>query len=436
MEAMPSPAGALQGVARLALRRAGATARSAAARGLVRGLAVVGDPIAQLASMRSADDVYSVYERVRAQGPVARSRLGALAVTSRTLCEQVLREPAFSVQSRADESGRPTGLGPLEGSFLELDPPDHTRLRRIAAPAFRPRTVRSSADRIEAILHRVLDRVAGRARFDLVADVAAPFPITVIAELMGVPVDDPDRFAHLGHVVGQALDGVASTAQAEQLHRASLELAELFTGLAGDRGRSPAQDDVVGLLAAAWHDGRTTRAEYLSSCSLLLLAGFETTVNLIGNSVTALQRDRRLWESVVADPSLAAAVVEETLRHDPPVQLTSRIAGADVELAGHGVRRGSYVLTLLGAAGRDPQVYRQPDVFRLDRRGEPEHLAFSSGIHYCLGAPLARLEGEIAVRVLAQRLPDLRVADRPRRRAGVTLRGYESIPVASAWPAS
>ena len=435
MEAMPATNDGLQRVARLALRRAGALARLAATRGVVRGLALVGDPIAQLASLRPTDDVYRAYERVRSQGPLATSRLGAMAVTSRELCEKVLREPSFSVQSRAAESGRPTGLGPLDGSFLELDPPDHTRLRRIAAPAFRPRAVRSSADRIEAIMHRVLDRVAGRPRFDLVADVAAPFPITVIAELMGVPVDDPDRFAHLGHVVGQALDGVASTAQAEELHRVSLELAELFTGLAGERTRS-SSDDVVGLLADAWREGRTTRAEYISSCSLLLLAGFETTVNLVGNGVAALHRDRRLWEAVVGDPGLAPAVVEETLRHDPPVQMTSRIAGADVELAGRPVRRGSYVLTLLAAAGRDPQVYRRPAMFRLDREGEPEHLAFSSGIHYCLGAPLARLEGEIAFRVLAQRLPDLRLAGRPRRRGGITLRGYDSLPVASAWPAA
>jgi cytochrome P450 len=177
-----------------------------------------------------------------------------------------------------------------------------------------------------------------------------------------------------------------------------------------------------------------TRDEYVSSCSLLLLAGFETTVNLVGNGIAALLRDQRLWRDLVTDPSLAPRVVEETLRYDSPVQMTSRIAGADVELAGRPVPRGSYVLTLLAAAGRDPLVYHEPAVFRLDRDAEPEHLAFSGGIHYCLGAPLARLEGEIAFRALAQRLPDLRLAGRPRRRPGVTLRGYESLPVSSSWP--
>jgi cytochrome P450 len=247
-------------------------------------------------------------------------------------------------------------------------------------------------------------------------------------------VDDPDRFAHLGSVVGLALDGVASTAQAEQLHRVSVELAELFVRLADERARKPA-DDVVGLLAAAWQEGRMSRAEYISSCSLLLLAGFETTVNLVGNGMAALLHDRRLWRGLVADPGLAPRVVEETLRQDPPVQMTSRIAGADVELAGRPVPTGSYLLVLLAAAGRDPQVYRDPGAFRLDREDEPEHLAFSGGIHYCLGAPLARLEGEVAFRALAQRVPDLVLAGRGRRRPGITLRGYERLPVTASWPA-
>jgi cytochrome P450 len=416
---------------RSAVVRARALFRRVGADGAVRLLAATGDPIAELATLRDSARAYGVYERIRARGPVTVSRLGAIGLTSHELCAEVLRRPEFGVHARS--GGGWPGLGPLAGSLLELDPPDHTRLRRIAAPAFRPREIRAWAPRIETVLHGILDRIAGRPSFDLATDVAAPFPIAVIAELMGVPVDDPDRFAHLGSVVGLALDGVTSATQMNQLARASAELVDLFTRLARERDRQPG-DDVVGRLATAWRDGRMSREEYVSSCSLLLLAGFETTVNLLGNGVVALQRDRSLWRDLVAEPGLAPRVVEETLRFDPPVQMTSRVAGADVEIGGRPVPAGSYILALLAAAGRDPDLYREPTRFRLDRDGEPEHLAFSGGIHYCLGAPLARLEGEVAFRGLAERLPDLRLARPLRRRSGLTLRGYESLPVSSSWP--
>ena len=414
---------------REAARRAGLGVRLALQRGAVRGLALTGDPVAQLAKLQPGDDAYAVYERVRARGPVARSPLGAFAVTSHDLCSQVVKDPMFGVHHRGDVAS----VSPIDGSFLDLDPPDHTRLRRIAAPAFRPRAMREQADRVEAVMHEVLDRVAGRRRLDLVADVAAPFPIAVIAGLMGVPLDDPARLASLGEVVGQALDGISSVTQFSQLQQVSADLAELFTSLAEERGDDPG-DDVVGRLTRAWRQGETTRAEYVASCNLLLLAGFETTVNLVGNAVTALLRDRTLWEQLVADPALAPRVVEETLRHDPPVQMTSRIASEAVELGGVTVPPGGYVLVLLAAAGRDRSAHTDADSFRLDREGEPEHLAFSGGIHYCLGAPLARLEGEVALRVLAQRLPDLQLAGRATRRPGITLRGYRSLPVTTAWP--
>jgi len=421
------------GAVEAGLRRARTAGLLAAQRTAVRGMALAGDPVARMATMPADGDVYGQYERIRERGPIARSRLGALALTSRDLCDEVLRNPAFGVRARAatseSEGTAELGLGPLEGSFLGLDPPDHTRLRRIASPAFRPRAVRGAAVRVEATLHRILDALEGRDRFDLVADLAQPFPVAVIADLMGVPLDDPARFAHLGQVVGQALDGVVSLRQAAELRRASAEMAALFGGLAEQRAREPS-DDVVGVLAAAVADGRMTRAEYVASCSLLFLAGFETTVNLVGNAVAALQHDRELWERLVAEPALAPVVVEETLRHDPPVQMTSRIAMADSTIGGRPVPRGSYVLALLAAAGRDPQVYREPGRFSLDRAGEPEHLAFSGGVHYCLGAPLARLEGEVVLRVLAERLPGLHPAGRSTRRAGVTLRGDASYPVA------
>src|SRR3954469_7161085 len=276
------------GAVEAGLRRARTAGLLAAQRTAVRGMALAGDPVARMATMPADGDVYGQYERIRERGPIARSRLGALGLASRDLCDEVLRNPAFGVRARAatseSEGTAELGLGPLEGSFLGLDPPDHTRLRRIASPAFRPRAVRGAAVRVEATLHRILDTLEGRDRFDLVADLAQPFPVAVIADLMGVPLDDPARFAHLGQVVGQALDGVGSPQQVARLRHVSATLAELFTGLAEHHGTDPG-DDVVGRLTRAWREGLTSREEYVASCNLLLLAGFETTVNLVGNAV-------------------------------------------------------------------------------------------------------------------------------------------------------
>src|SRR5919202_1439951 len=203
-----------------ATRRLALEARLTLQRVAVRGLAVVGDPVAQLAQLRPRDDAYAVYARIREQGPVTTSRLGAYAVTSHELCSRIVRDPAFGVQARSAARGAEFSIGPLAGSFLELDPPDHSRLRRI----------------------------------DLVAAVATPFPVSVIARLMGVPLDDPARFAHLGEVVGQALDGVNDVRQAARLRQISTALAELSSGLADQRGDEPG-DDVVGRLAQAWRTG-------------------------------------------------------------------------------------------------------------------------------------------------------------------------------------
>jgi cytochrome P450 len=407
-----------------------------ARRAALRVLAISGDPVAAFVAARPRDDVYAVYEKIRARGPVVSSRIGVHALTSRDLCDRVLRDPRFGVQ---DGEGRPLGYdqltadagGPLQGSFLELDPPDHTRLRRLAAPAFRPRLIRGYADRVEAVAHRLLDDLEDRDEFDLVADFASPFPITVISDLLGIPDVDIARFARFGRLVGQALDGVTSVRNADAVRAASHELGELFTQLAAARRAQPT-DDVLSMLTAAEAQGAMTAPELVSTSGMLLVAGFETTVNLIGNGVAALMADRTGWLRLVADPSLATRLVEETLRYDPPVQATARMASVDLELGGRRLPAGSVVLPILAAANRDPDAYRDPARFDLDREGEPEHLSFSSGIHYCLGAPLARLEGEVAFRALAQRLPGLRAAWGARRRRGSTIRGYSTFPVTRA----
>ncbi len=399
----------------------------------LRLLAGTGDPLARLLVGRPGDDPYPLYERLRAEGRIPRSSTGIRAVTSHADCHAVLRDPRFGVR---DAAGRPVGYdgltaaaqGPLDGSFLEMDPPDHGRLRRLAAPAFRPRLVRDQGGPVRAAAEALLDRAPAEGPFDLMSDFAVPLPIAVISDLLGIPEPDRARFATIGTLVGQSLDSVRSAQQARELHRAGRELAALFARLAAERRAEP-RDDVLSLLAAAQDEERITADELVSLCGLLLVAGFETTVNLVGNGVAAMLADPGRWEEVVGDPALAAAAVEETLRFDPPVQLTLRIAHEDVDAGGEQLAAGTLVAPMLAAAGRDPEVYREPARFDLHRSGEPEHLAFSSGIHYCLGAPLARLEAETAFALLAERLPGLRPAGRPVRRAGTTIRGFASFPV-------
>jgi cytochrome P450 len=229
-------------------------------------------------------------------------------------------------------------------------------------------------------------------------------------------------------LVGQSLDGVRNVRQARDLRQARRDLETLFLRLAAERRREP-RDDVISLLATAEQDGRLAARDLVATCGLLLVAGFETTVNLIGNGLAALQRGRGQWEAMVADPGRAEAVVEEALRFDPPVQVTVRMTREDLELDGVQLAQGTVLVLMLAAANRDPVAYTQPDRFDPDRSGEPEHLAFSSGIHYCLGAPLARLEGAIAFRTLAERWPDLTVLPGGRRRPGTTIRGFATLPV-------
>ncbi|HZA03266.1 MAG TPA: cytochrome P450 [Propionibacteriaceae bacterium] len=400
---------------------------------VVNALAGAGDPMARVLSGSPRTDVYADYERIRARGDLAAWRLGVHSVVSREKAEEILRDPRFGVQPTAELTPSRFDLaqGPLSGSFLELDPPRHTRLRRLTAPAFRPRLIRDFTPVVEQVLTEVLDRLEGRDRFDLMTDLADVFPIAVISRLLGIPEADAGHFSRIGALVGQSLDGVRTVRQAQQLRAASRELAVLFRRLADERRREP-QDDVISLLATAEAGGELTAEDLVATCGLLLVAGFETTVNLIGNAVVALHAEPEAWSRLVADPGLAEAAAEEALRFEPPVQLTVRFAREDVELDGHRLPRATVLAVLLAAANRDPAAYADPGRFRLDRQGEPEHLAFSSGIHYCLGAPLARLEGPLALRALAERWPDLTLLPGARRRTGTTIRGYASLPVGTS----
>ena len=382
------------------------------------------DPMSRLHLRAGRDNPYAIYDRMRAQGTIVATRLGNWATTSHAICNTVLRDRRFGVRSA--ELTVADAPDEFDMSFLDQDPPDHTRLRRLAQPAFSPKHMAGWRPRIEATVDGLLDRAAGE--FDLVSAYAAPLPIAVITDLLGVPDANAERFSRYGTVIGSALDGIHSLTHAARLQAANNELRVLFEELFALRRVAPA-DDIVSRLVAAEGDQIQPR-EMLPMCVLLLVAGFETTVNLVGNAVNALLDHPAQWADLCADPAgLAAAAIEETLRWDPPVQRTARCALDDLELDGQLVRRGQFVVTLLAAANRDPAVYRDADAFDIHRVPEADHLAFSSGIHYCVGQPLARLEATIALQKLAERRPDLRRAGALKRRTSSIVRGPIRLPV-------
>ncbi|KOX07887.1 cytochrome P450 [Nocardiopsis sp. NRRL B-16309] len=402
-------------------------ARLRLARGASWVAAQRGDHPSRLLHWPWRENPYPTYARLRAQGPVATSSLGFLSANSHTAVREVLR-------------GRDFGVGPPEGfaspaqfrsvglSFLQMDPPEHTRLRALARPAFTPRRMRGYAEEIEKITAELLDRALAPGGFDLMADFAQKLPIAVISRLLGVPERDDAEFVRIGNLLGGALDGAQSARHLRQIQDASAELDVMFERLMAERRRDP-REDVVSALVADTDAGRMSAAEMRDMCRLLLLAGFETTVNLIGNGMMALLRHRDQWERLVADPGLAGRAVEEVLRFDSPVQLTGRWARTDTVVDGVRVRRGGQVMVLIGSANRDSAHFADPDRFDITRTGAGDHLAFSGGEHYCLGAPLARLEGQIALRALAERAPGLRPTAMPTRRRTLTVRSLSAFPV-------
>ncbi|SHN88295.1 hypothetical protein SAMN05660350_04444 [Geodermatophilus obscurus] len=388
-------------------------------------------------------DPHQVHEQLRARGPLVSSALGPLT-TSHAVASEVLRSDRFGVGfdwSAAPGPARwalafgddPAATGVAEPpSMLVVDPPDHTRYRRLVGRAFTPRATTAAEPMVRRVTDTLLDALEPAAArgdpVDLVAAFAAPLPVLVIADLLGVPTDRQEDFLRWGAAAAATLDPGLPLRRFLAADRAIRALHDFLAGHFAGLRREPGEDLVSRLVAASDEDALTDR-ELHATVLLLLGAGFETTVNLLGNAVVLLDAHRDQRNALLADPTGWPNAVEEVLRFDSPVQITGRTVRADTELAGVPVRPGSRVTLLLGAANRDPDVFADPGRFDVSRGNARDHLAFSAGVHYCVGAGLARLEAAVALRALTERFPGLRVTGRPVRRDLQTLRGFEHLPV-------
>ena len=383
-------------------------------------------------------DPYPIYARLRTEAPVHHSPVGVWLVLGYDEAVRILRDhDNFSVDhsNRLDPGSSGESLGPtsaergMENIMLFKDPPDHTRLRGLVNRAFTPRVVDSMKARIVEIVDDLIDAVEERGEMDVIADFAYPLPVTVIAEMLGIPDEDREGFKRWSRQIAPILDPVISDEVFYQVAEAGLGLAVYFDELVAKRREAPGDDLITELIHAEEAGDRLTPEELRATLILLLVAGHETTMNLIGNGTLALLRNPGEMERLRTEPALAKTATDELLRYDGSVHLTARTATSDVEIGGVTIAKGEMAMVILGAANRDPAQFPDPD--RLDVGRDPNrHLAFSAGGHFCVGATLARAEGQVAFETLARRLPRMRLADpNPAYRATITLRGLQSLPV-------
>lgn len=397
-----------------------------------------------LLAQETKRDPAAFFARLRTQGPLLRlttpiSVSDAWLATNYDDVIAILKDPRFSKD--------PQKFAPTEGEqavaeqitllhrfitarrdMLTVDPPDHTRLRGLVSKAFTPRMIERLRPRIQQITDSLLDAVQGREGMDLIADFALPLPITVISEMLGVPVADRAQF----HIWSQLIVTGAASAQPEEALAALGAFVEYIKTLLAEKRDYPGSDLVSGLVHAQEDGDYLHEQELISTIFLLIVAGHETTVNLIGNGTLALLQYPEQKRRLCADPSLISSAVEELLRYTSPVSLSSlRWASEDIPLHGEVIHRGELVFVALMGANMDPQHFTDPEALDITRQ-ENQHLAFGKGVHYCLGAPLARLEGQIAISTLLQRLPNLQLASESEQltwNSSPILRGLTSLPV-------
>ncbi|QEN16632.1 cytochrome P450 [Mycolicibacterium sp. ELW1] len=382
---------------------------------------------------------YPVYRQILERSPMLIPESTLHVMSSFTDCDEVLRHPdscsdrlKSTAAQRAIEAGeqpRPFGTP----GFLFLDPPDHTRLRKLVSKAFSPRVVKALEPDITTMVDDLLDKASETSEFDAIEQLAHPLPVAVICRLLGVPIEDEPQFSSASTLLAQGLDPFATfTGEPQGLEerlKAGMWLRGYLRDLLERRRAEPRDDLMSGLIAVEESGDQLTEEEIVATCNLLLIAGHETTVNLIANAILAMLRHREHWTALSAGPGLAPNIIEETLRYDPPVQLVSRVAGADMQIGDTRIPKGDIMMLLLAAAHRDPALTERPDEFD-PTRNPIRHLAFGHGPHFCLGAPLARMEATVALTAVTRRFPHARLAAEPTYKPHVTLRGMARLDVA------
>jgi cytochrome P450 len=382
---------------------------------------------------------YPAFRKLRETMPVWRSPFGRTFLTRYEDSSLLMRdrrlgkdytEPEALIRRFGPTALQEPAVVELSHMMLMRDPPDHTRLRGLVTKVFTARKIEEMRPGIHAITDRLLDKVAARGEMDAVRDLAFPLPVLVICELLGIPEEDRARFVTATASGAALLNPVPPTR--EELDRANegtLATGAYFEGLFEQRRNEP-RDDLLTLLVRAEEAGdRLTTEELRANVTLLFAAGHETTVNLIGNGIWSLQTNKSQWAAIRDDPSLIPNAIEEILRYECPVQAVARTVAEPIEFGGEAFTKGDLIVALIGAANRDPEVFPEPD--RLDvTRERLKPLSFGGGIHFCIGAQLARIEAEVVFSTLLRRMPDLMLVEpeAPKWRESFTLRGLTTLP--------
>jgi cytochrome P450 len=385
------------------------------------------------------EDPYRQYAVLREREPVHRSPLEVWVLFRYDDVVRTLRDGSLSVQI---DNATPTARmqmfaeqapGEVERgahSILNIDPPDHTRLRRLVSKAFTPKMVNELRPRVQALVDEALDSMAARGEADVIGDLAFPLPFTVISEMLGMPDGNRDEVRGWSHTLTKTLDPILTPEEVQAALAAADNMQTHVQDVLAWKREHPADDLLTGLLAAEDEGDRLTELELLDQVLLLYVAGHETTVNLIGNATLALLGNPDELARLRSDPGLDAGAVEELLRYDSPVQFSRRITTGDLDVDGTIVPAGTFILTCLGSANHDEARWG-PTAEELDltRADAGQHMSFGNGIHHCLGSSLARTEAQIAIGTLVRRFPDLELAGEPERNGRVVLRGLEALPV-------